>query len=83
MTRIFGVRQVGFFIARITIVEGGFIYNGKQYGWNDIIAIKGADGLFDDFMRQPSTSVLLNDGVIMRFPITLEEKNIANKSNFF
>ena len=25
----------------------------------------------------------LNDGTIMRFPTTLEEKNIANKSNFF
>lgn len=83
MKRIFGVRQVGFFTTRIIIDEGGFIYKGRPYAWKDIIAIKRSDDFFDSFMRHPSTSVLLNDGVIMRFPITLEEKCIKNKSNFF
>lgn len=81
--RIFGIRHVGFFVATLIIENDGFIYKDHKYGWKDIITIKRSDTFADNLGRFPSTTVLLSDGKIIRLPITLEEKNIKEKSNFF
>jgi len=67
----------------MTVENNGFVYKGKPYGWNDVIAIKRSDDMTDNFGRFPSTTILLSDGCIIRLPTTLEEKNTKNKSNFF
>lgn len=81
--RIFGIRHVGFFVATLIMENDGFVYKGHKYGWNDIITMKRSDTFADNLGRFPSTTVLLSDGNIIRLPITLEEKNIKEKSNFF
>jgi len=81
--RIFGIRQVGFFVATLIIENDGFVYKGNKYRWKDLVTIKRSDTFADNLGRFPSTIILLSDGNIIRLPITLEEKKIKEKSNFF
>jgi len=81
--RIFGVRQIVFFITTLIIENDGFVYKGNKYRWKDIVTIKRSDTFADNLGRFPSTIILLSDGKIIRLPITLEEKQIKEKNNFF
>lgn len=81
--RIFGIRQVGFFVPTLTIEKDGFVYKDNRYGWDNIVTIKRSDTFADNLGRFPSTTILLSDGNIIRLPITLEEKHTKEKSSFF
>jgi len=82
MRREFGVKQLGFFISMIILEDNCFFYKNKRYAWKDILVIKRADDLFSEFLRFPSTIVLLSDGTIFRVPVVLQEKDVKNKVNF-
>lgn len=72
--KVFGNRQLGVFFTSIILEEDGFSHKNKRYIWENILAIKRSDDAFSNFLRYPSTTILLNDGVIIRIPTTLEDK---------
>lgn len=80
--RIFGTRQLGFFATTVIFEDDGFYHKNKRYNWEDILTIKREDDFFSKFLRYPSTTVLLNDGVILRIPTALQEKYINENFKF-
>ncbi|OPX99468.1 MAG: hypothetical protein A4E62_00133 [Syntrophorhabdus sp. PtaU1.Bin002] len=73
--RVFGVKHCGVFFHTLLIIEDNtFFHKDKQHKWTDIVAVKRDDGIFSAFMRYPSTTILLNDGSIIRIPAILEER---------
>ena len=83
MKRIFGVKHAGIYFKTIITIEDNYLYHkGKRYTREDIIAIKRGDDLLASFMRYPSSTVLLRDGVILRIPVTLQEKNVHDSIRF-
>lgn len=73
MTRTFGVRQIGIFFEKLRLEDHCFYYKGKEYKWSDVVAIKRSDDLINMLSRFPSSTILLNDGNIIRLPIILSE----------
>lgn len=82
MKRIFGIRQVGVFSTILTLDDDCFYHKNKRYIWENILAIKREDDFFSKFLRYPSTTVLLSDGVILRIPTALQEKDINENFKF-
>lgn len=75
MRKIFGIKHVGIFFPLIVLEDNCFHYKNKQYSWDSILAIKRGDDIFSSFIRYPSTTILLSDGVILRIPAILVEQN--------
>ena len=82
MNKTFGVRQLGIFIPTVILEEDCFYYKNKRYSWGDILAIKRGDDAFSQFLRYPSATILLSDGVILRIPTTLKDKYADDTYNF-
>ena len=82
MKRIFGTKNLVFFTPIIILEDDSFRYKGKQYILQNIVTIERADDTVSNFFRNPSTIILLSDGVIIRLPITLEEKNVKQTHDF-
>ena len=81
MRRIYGIKHVGIFTPLIILEDECFYFKNKQYAWDSILAIKRSDDIFSRFIRYPSTTILLGDGVILRIPAILQEIDKEKKYN--
>lgn len=81
--RIFGVRQIGFFVEKLKISNDGFTYKNRRYGWAAVVTVKRSDDIINVLSRYPSSTILLEDGKIIRLPVILEEKNKLNSESSY